>query len=201
MSAQTTTPQPEANSPMLGGRDAAMRHLERSDLALAHGLLRLALGVNILMHGLVPIMGGIDAFAAGMVRQFAHTILPPALVGVFGTVLPVIQLVIGALLVVGAFTRAALVVGELVIIGLVFGTSLLPNAGTSVSLQMLYALIYAVLLALAHANVYSVDALRARRRAGEGRSGRERRATAGYARQGAASRSGSCDRPNRCGES
>ena len=176
MSARTTTPQPGANSPILGGHDAASRQLERSDLALAYGLLRLALGVNILMHGLVPIMGGVEAFAAAMVRQFTPTILPPALVGAFGTVLPIIQLAIGALLIVGAFTRVALVAGELVIIGLVFGTSLLPNSGTSVSLQMLYALIYAVLLALARANAYSVDALRARRRAGV-RPGPEPRAT------------------------
>jgi len=119
MSAQTTTPQPEANLPMLGGHDAAMRHPDPGDLALAYGLLRVALGVNIL-------------------------------------------LAIGALLDVGAFTRAALVAGEPVIIGLVFGTSLLPDAGTSVSLQMLYALIYAVLLGLARANAYSLDALRAR---------------------------------------
>lgn len=179
MSVQTTTTtQPEAKSPMLDGHDAAMRHRERSDLALAYGLLRLALGVNILMHGLVPIMGGVEAFAATMVRQFAPTFLPAQLVGAFGTVLPVIQLVIGALLIVGAFTRVALVAGELVIIGLVFGTSLLANSGTSVSLQMLYALIYALLLALVHANAYSVDALRARRRAAVGGPGQQPHATA-----------------------
>lgn len=138
---------------------------DRGDIALAYALLRIALGVNILMHGLVPIMGGVDAFAAAMVHQFARTFLPAALVHTFGTLLPVIQLVIGALLVVGAFTRVALVAGELVIIGLMFGASLLPNSGTSVSLQLLYALIYALLLGLAHVNAYSVDALRARGRA------------------------------------
>lgn len=159
MSAPTTTSHTEANPPMVDEHATAMRRPDRGDLGLAYALLRVAFGVNILMHGLVPIIHGVEAFAAAMVREFADTILPAALVGAFGTVLPVVQLAIGAMLVVGAFTRAALVAGELVIIGLVFGTSLLPNSGESVSLQMLYALIYAVLLALVRANAYSVDAV------------------------------------------
>jgi thiosulfate dehydrogenase (quinone) large subunit len=133
----------------------------RGDLRLAYGLLRLTLGVNMLLHGLVRILGGVEVFAAGMTRQFAETMLPAALVQTFGTVLPFIELAIGVLLVFGAFTRATLVAGGALMIALVFGTALRSDWGT-VGGQMLYALIFAVLLALVHADAYSVDALRRR---------------------------------------
>jgi hypothetical protein len=47
----------------------------RFDAALAHGLARVALGLNIAMHGYgrLPNLAG---FANGMVKQFAATFLP-----------------------------------------------------------------------------------------------------------------------------
>jgi thiosulfate dehydrogenase [quinone] large subunit len=174
MSARITTPPSEPVSTAFGGRYSTSGWPERRDLGLAYALLRIALGVNILMHGLVPIFSGIEAFASAMVMQFSTTFLPVVLVGAVGLAIPVVQTVIGALLVIGAFTRAALVAGELAIIGLTLGTSLLANAGQSVSLQLLYALVYAVLLALVRANAYSVDSLRARHREEERRVGETR---------------------------
>jgi thiosulfate dehydrogenase [quinone] large subunit len=127
------------------------------ELHVAYGLLRLTLGVNMLLHGLVRILGGVDVFAAEMTRTFADTVLPAAMVYTFGTVLPYIEFAIGVLLVLGAFTRAALVAGGALMIALVFGTALRSD-WEAVGGQMLYALIYALLLALVRANTFSVDA-------------------------------------------
>jgi thiosulfate dehydrogenase [quinone] large subunit len=55
---------------------------------LAYLLLRLTLGVNILMHGLSRILAGLTPFAAGMMKQFASTPLPPSLVHAFAYALP-----------------------------------------------------------------------------------------------------------------
>jgi thiosulfate dehydrogenase [quinone] large subunit len=116
------------------------------DRRLAYVILRVTLGINILMHGVVRIMGGVGAFAGGMVQQFAATPLPAEFVRGFGLVLPFLELTIGLLILVGAFTRWALAAGGLVIAALVFGTSLRSDWQT-VFLQMLYALTFYVLLA------------------------------------------------------
>src|SRR6266436_656082 len=49
------------------------------DAALAHGLARVALGLNIAMHGYTR-LPNLPGFANGMVKQFAGTFLPGQLV-------------------------------------------------------------------------------------------------------------------------
>ena len=49
------------------------------DKALAHGLARLGLGVNIALHGFVR-LPNLSGFAADMQKQFAETFLPGPLV-------------------------------------------------------------------------------------------------------------------------
>jgi thiosulfate dehydrogenase [quinone] large subunit len=102
--------------------------------------------MNMFMHGAVRIMGGVGGFAAGMVKNFAETPLPVWFVQVFGLTLPFVELTVGALLILGIATRAALVVCGLLMTILVFGTSLRGDWG-GVLLQMTYALIFYVLLA------------------------------------------------------
>ena len=48
-----------------------------SDIEIAHALARLALGLNILAHGLARI-GNIPGFAASIEKMFAATWLPSA---------------------------------------------------------------------------------------------------------------------------
>ena len=49
------------------------------DKALAHGFVRLGLGVNIALHGFVR-LPNLSGFAADMQKQFAETFLPGPLV-------------------------------------------------------------------------------------------------------------------------
>ncbi|ATB38289.1 hypothetical protein CYFUS_003723 [Cystobacter fuscus] len=125
-------------------------------------LLRLALGINLLGHGLVRI-GNPGAFADALVQLFANTWLPSPLVRLFALLLPFIELVIGVLLTLGLLTRTALFTGGLLMVSLIFGTTLRSDWETA-GLQMIYAALYAALMATAHLNHVSVDAWWARTR-------------------------------------
>ena len=128
---------------------------------LAYLLLRLTLGINILMHGLARILAGLSPFAAGMVKQLASTPLPPTLVHAFAVALPWSELFIGIAILLGIWTRFALVLGALEIVVLTFGISLTQNWSVA-RLQMIYAIVYAILLAFAEYNRWSVDGWRER---------------------------------------
>jgi thiosulfate dehydrogenase [quinone] large subunit len=109
-----------------------------NNFELAFVLGRLLLGVNFLMHGLVRIPK-LAVFRAGLVKEFATTPLPEPLVSLFATVLPFAEAGIGLLLVLGLFTRPALVANIMLIISLVFGSCLLEK-WTIVGDQMVYGL-------------------------------------------------------------
>jgi len=112
--------------------------MKLNNFELAFVLGRLLLGLNFLMHGLVRIPK-LAVFRAGIEQEFNAAPLPPALVSLFATVLPFIEGTIGALLLVGLFTRPALVAAMLVIMSLVFGSGLLEK-WTLVGDQLVYGL-------------------------------------------------------------
>ncbi|MFZ0744692.1 MAG: DoxX family membrane protein [Terracidiphilus sp.] len=131
------------------------------DSALAYALLRATLGLNIFMHGLSRILVGPPVFAATLDKMFQQTLLSGWPVHVFGLVLPWIEAGLGLLLLLGLKTRMALIGGALLIVLLTFGTSLRQDwaiAGT----QLIYAALYAALLAFRSWDHYSIDAIFAR---------------------------------------
>ena len=95
----------------------------RFDAALAHGLARVALGLNIAVHGYsrLPNLAG---FANGMVKQFAATFLPAPLVYITGLGIPIGEALIGTFLFFGLLCRPTLVIGTLLMLLLIFGSSL-----------------------------------------------------------------------------
>jgi thiosulfate dehydrogenase [quinone] large subunit len=127
------------------------------DRKLAYLVLRFTMGLAILMHGIVR-LPHLHAFADGMVKQFAETVLPAAAVRPFALSLVFAEATIGLLLLLGLWTRWSLLLGAGLISALAFGTALRSDWDT-LAIQMLYALIYAVLLAGREYNSYSVDAL------------------------------------------
>ncbi len=125
------------------------------DRKLAYLLLRFTLGLSILMHGLVR-LPHLSAFADGLVKLFAETPLPAAMVRPFAISLVPIETIVGLLILVGLWTRWSLLLGALTVAALVFGTALRSDWDT-LAIQMLYAFIYAVLIATRDYNTYSVD--------------------------------------------
>jgi thiosulfate dehydrogenase [quinone] large subunit len=126
--------------------------------AVAYGLMRLALGINIFGHGFFRILSGVSAFAHGAVAGMDKGPLPHALSLAFLYATPFVELTLGTLLIVGLLTRAALVGGSLFMIALTFGTTSTQNwngAGT----QLQYSFVFFVMLWLVEANSLSVDGL------------------------------------------
>jgi len=124
---------------------------------LAFVLGRLLLGLNFLMHGLVR-LPKLGVFRAGIEKEFAAAPLPPALVSLFATALPFVEGAIGVLLLLGLFTRAALVAAMLVIMSLVFGSSLLEK-WTLVGDQLVYGLYIITLVLHLQRNRLCLDAV------------------------------------------
>lgn len=127
-----------------------------SDEKIAYALLRAIAGTNLLMHGVSRLLAGPENFASHMVEEFAHTPLPASIVHSFGMMLPPIEGLIGFLLLIGLKTRWALITASLLLLVLTFGTALTQNWPVAGS-QLVYALVYFVLLFLRRYNSWSLD--------------------------------------------
>ena len=113
----------------------------------AYFLLRLVTGLNFFLHGFARIFTGthLSGFAQGMVKSMAATPLPPSLTLASGYVIPCVELLIGTLLLLGLFTRAALTLALLLMLVLMFGIGLKQDWNVA-GQQLLYALVLSTLL-------------------------------------------------------
>lgn len=139
----------------------SLRDAFETDRALGYGLLRATLGVNICLHGVTRIGADINKFAQSLVAMFHATVLPPLLVSVFGYVLPWMEATVGLLVLLGFLTRYALTGGALLILMLTFGTALRQDWETA-GVQLIYALVFCLLLVFRERNSLSLDRLLAR---------------------------------------
>ena len=128
------------------------------DVQLAYFLLRITIGTNIFIHGLSRILAGPSHFADTLVPTFQHAPLPSGFVRVFALTLPSAEGVVGLLVLIGIKTRLTLVAGSLLILTLTFGATLIED-WESAGLQLIYAAVYASLLAYRRHNTFSVDSL------------------------------------------
>ena len=110
-----------------------------SNKKLAVLLLRFVTGINFLMHGAVRVLGDYSGFANGMGDNFSETFLPAFSVRLLGYSIPIIELIIGVILITGFQLKIGLVIGFLLMATLIFGMSLLQEWGV-VGSQMIYAL-------------------------------------------------------------
>lgn len=131
---------------------------EHSDERIAYALLRMVVGTNLMMHGVGRMLAGTGKFAAKLVGQFAQAPLPTWSIWGFGLMLPTLEGVLGLLLLIGLRTRAALIASSFLILVLTFGSALVqdwPAAGT----QLLYALVYSLLIFLHRYDGWAADRL------------------------------------------
>jgi len=131
----------------------------RSDTSLAYAIFRLTFGVNLMLRGVDRVFFlGLDNFGNGMVKQFEMTWIGAGMIQPFAHTLPWIEIVMGALIIVGLFTRPALIVGGLMMASLTFGTMFLRNFDLA-WLQLTYSIAFFLLLATHAWNLISLDAM------------------------------------------
>jgi thiosulfate dehydrogenase [quinone] large subunit len=147
---------PAEDSEKDGGRTST------TDRRIAYALLRIVFGVDIFFHGLSRLLGDHAAFLAYLSQQMAKAPLPKSMLPPFAATLPWVEATIGLLLLLGLFTRFALVAGSLVLIILMAGITLAQNWDVA-GIQLIYCAIYFVLLTHRGRNFYSLDTLIAKR--------------------------------------
>jgi thiosulfate dehydrogenase [quinone] large subunit len=143
---------PTDDSEKDGGRTST------TDRRIAYALLRIVFGVDIFFHGLSRLLGDHAAFLAYLSQQMAKAPLPKSILPPFAAALPWTEAIIGLLLLLGLFTRFALVAGSLEMIALMAGITLAQNWDVA-GIQLIYCAIYFVLLTHRGRNFYSLDTL------------------------------------------
>lgn len=110
-------------------------------------LLRLLTGLDFFGHGYARTFTGtyLQGFAESLQKSMATAPLSPDLVLWTGYVIPIIELLIGACLILGLFTRAALTAAFGLMFVLMFGVTMKQDWNAA-GQQMLYGLVLFVLL-------------------------------------------------------
>ena len=118
-------------------------------------LARLPVAMSMFGHGLERIPK-LQEFSTHLVGQFSKSILPAALVTQFSYILPFPELSTGLLLILGLFTRFGCILGVLIMLALIFGSSMIEQ-WENVFTQIIYGAYFAMLYYFAVYNRYSID--------------------------------------------
>ena len=123
-------------------------------------LLRVSLGVLFFFAGLNKIVGGPIETAQGMIGNFEETYLPVILVAPFAYLLPYIEVLLGAALIVGIFTKPMLTVAGILLIMLSLGTNVMGNPPTTANNVNYILVTVAALYFACRDNRWSIDGYR-----------------------------------------
>ncbi len=132
----------------------------RGDPELAYALLRIIFGTNILLHGVSRLIAGHAAFFAYISKQMASAPLPSWILPPFTYALPWVEALVGILVLIGLFSRNALIAGSVMMLFLQIGVCLAQNWQVAGD-QLIYVATYSVLIAFVRLNRWSLDDLRA----------------------------------------
>jgi thiosulfate dehydrogenase [quinone] large subunit len=126
------------------------------DKSPAYALLRIAFGVNFAGHGLIRIYNGAGIFAQSTAEHLAKSPLPHSVTFAFSYAIPFFEAVLGLTLILGVFTRIALICGAVFMMVLTIGVT--SNQQWDVAgQQLIYSAIFFVLLYLIEHNALAFD--------------------------------------------
>jgi thiosulfate dehydrogenase (quinone) large subunit len=131
--------------------------MKLTDKSLAYALLRIAFGINFAGHGLIRIYNGVGAFAISTAEHLAKSPLPHDLTIGFSYTDPYLEAILGLTLILGVFTRISLICGTVFMMALTIGVTANQQWDLA-GLQLLYSLVFFVLLFLVEYNQFSLDA-------------------------------------------
>jgi thiosulfate dehydrogenase [quinone] large subunit len=127
-----------------------------TDFELGYLVLRLATGIDLVGHGAVRLFWTYQAFHSALLKSFASSPLPEAVVTLTARVVPPLELLLGLALTAGWQTRRTLLVASGLMFALILGSCLLQTWDI-VAIQLFYVLVYSVLLAFRKCNAFSLD--------------------------------------------
>ncbi len=139
-----------------------LAQLRRRDIVAAYTLLRILFGVNFFNHGFTR-LGAIPEFAQSMVDLFQDTFIPDPLVRGPALLVPIVELIVGIGITLGLGTEISLVTGMGLMVMLTYGVTLIQNWDAASS-QLIYALVFTLLIACRCFNDFSLDRVIARRK-------------------------------------
>lgn len=123
---------------------------------LTYLFTRLLIGMSMFGHGLARVFKLMD-FAEKMTKEFETTILSEIVVYPFMLVLPILELAVGTLLLIGAKTKWSAIIGLVIMLALIFGSSMQQNWG-AIPVQMFHGVLMIGVLLFLPYNRYSLDA-------------------------------------------
>ncbi len=129
--------------------------LKTRDLVAAYTLLRIIVGINYFNHGATRIFK-IPGFIDSMVNTMQDSWIPEFLVRINAALVPPVELIVGALIIIGLFTRGALIACFILMAILMYGITIIQNWGGASS-QLIYNIVLFILLAGVSFNQISLD--------------------------------------------
>ncbi len=131
--------------------------MEKDDLTshLTTLILRLPVGILFLVGG-VGKFRGFEKFSDALHQQFDRTFLAGAVLLAFIHLLPFVEVVLGVTLVLGVFTRYALIGASATLIVLFFGKALVGDGVTCAQI-MIYLFVTVFALRCCSTNLFSLD--------------------------------------------
>ncbi len=127
-----------------------------TNLQIGYCFFRVFVGVNLFLHGFMRVLTGVSAWEIPTAATFTDTFLPMPLVHIALYMIPFVQIFLGTLIVLGLFTRWALLGGLVLFLVLLFGHTVRQNWGGA-HIVMHYGLYYWILLALLSQNWLALD--------------------------------------------
>jgi len=127
-----------------------------TNLQIGYVFFRVFVGANLFLHGFTRILAGVSSWAIPQAETFADTILPMPLVHIALYSIPYVQVFLGTCIVLGIFTRWALLAGLCLFFVLLIGHTVRQN-WSGAHTVMHYGLYYWILLALLSQNRLALD--------------------------------------------
>ena len=137
-------------------KDKTNPGLKARDIVAAYTLLRIVVGINYFNHGATRIFN-IPGFIDSMVSTMQGSWIPEFLVRINAGLVPPVELIVGALITIGLFTRGALIACFILMAVLMYGITVIQN-WDGASSQLIYNIVLFILLAGLNFNRISVDA-------------------------------------------
>ena len=129
--------------------------LKTRDVVAAYTLLRIIVGINYFNHGVTRIFN-IPGFMDAMVKVMQDSWIPEILVRANAALVPPVELIVGALMIIGFWTRGALISCFILMAVLMYGVTIIQNWDAASS-QLIYNIVLFILLAGLNFNRISVD--------------------------------------------